>query len=138
MLLCECVVEQAVLYYHSHFVLPNIANVSDCEAVDAGKAIDGAIKHMFDSDFFTSKQLARLYRRLHTELWPNLPLQNVSKRHMSAQNDDIHARVRDELADKVKALISMRSDTTYERQLTERRELAREFTVHPDLTPAIR
>jgi hypothetical protein len=128
-MLCALIAGQAEEYYFSHVL--ELKGVADHEPVTAHRAIDKTIKSMFDSEYFGKKQKARLHRRLFIELTQNPDL----CAYMA--NYQVSREVYDHLEKLVTSRISARAGKPYEELQAEREELARELTVHPDLSPLV-
>lgn len=128
-MLAEMIAEQAENYFFARVII--FRGIADHDAVTAESAVDGAIHQLFDSEFFTPKQLAKLYRRLHTELRLQMPARRV------LPNRELQRAVLDALSAMTRERIEKRASTTYDEVLERREELARELTVHPDLTYAL-
>jgi hypothetical protein len=123
--LCDAVVEQANAYFFAHEQL--FSGVADTVAVDGRQAVNGAISEMFASEFFTKLQDAKLYRRLHQELWPEEELPPLRRYKQHRLHADTKLRVLDELCRRLRDSI-----TDYDDIVADRCEFARELSIHPD------
>jgi len=128
--LCNAIVEQANLFFYRHEQL--FSGIADSVAVDAAQAINGTIKDMFDSELFTKLQRAKLFRRLHAELWPDDELPPLRRKKQHARNQAIELRVIDQMCSMLRDNIP-----DYQHIVAERREFAAELSTHPDKVPAL-
>jgi hypothetical protein len=91
--------------------------------------VEGAVKIMFDSEFFHSKQKNKLNRRLFSEIF------GIERHHHS--NRHVAEKVTEALTEATKERIAARTGKPYEEDQAKRAELARELTVHPDRSPLV-
>jgi pyoverdine/dityrosine biosynthesis protein Dit1 len=127
---CEAIVDRSEIYFYGHEQL--FSGIADSIAVDDIQAVNGTIKDMFDSELFTKLQSAKLYRRLHQELWPEEQLPPLRRHKQHAQNEKIRIRVIDELCSQLRERIPH-----YSQIVARRRSDAHDFSVHPDDIPAL-
>ena len=129
--LCDAVVENALSFYKEQYVV--LSDVADCTEVDDSEAIGSTLKRMF-ADNFNWRCQVKLMLRMFKELFPERNIALVAGYRRRAQVRDMSAEVLGALCEMLRDEINRTGD--YAAELAFRRELAREYTVHPDCVPA--